>query len=87
MFQGILGGIFGLAGGLAFGQAVAMYLVSLFGTGSQSVQPVVSEQVVVLSVIVGVALGIITGILPALRASRVNIVDALRGIKSSFEEK
>lgn len=87
VFQGILGGIFGLVGGLAFGQAVALYLVSLFGTGSLSVQPVVSEQVVVLSVIVGVALGIITGILPALRASRVNIVDALRGIKSSFEEK
>ncbi|MCW4021614.1 MAG: ABC transporter permease [archaeon] len=87
LFQGIVGGILGLAGGLAFGQAVAMYLVSLFGTGSQSVQPVVSEQVILLSVIVGVALGIITGILPALRASRVNIVDALRGIKSSFEEK
>ncbi len=87
LFQGILGGIFGLIGGLGFGQAVAMYLVNLFGTGGQSVQPVVSEQIVILSVIVGVALGIITGILPALRASRVNIVDALRGIKSSFEEK
>ncbi|WNZ28548.1 MAG: FtsX-like permease family protein [Candidatus Bathyarchaeota archaeon] len=87
VFQGILGGIFGLAGGLAFGQGVALYLVNLFGTGRLSVQPVVSEQVVVLSVLVGVGLGIITGILPALRASRVNIVDALRGIKSSFEEK
>jgi ABC-type antimicrobial peptide transport system permease subunit len=87
MFQGVLGGIFGLIGGLAFGQAVAMYLVELFGTGQLSVQPVVSEQVVVFSVIVGVALGIITGILPALRASRVNIVEALRGIKVSFEEK
>ena len=87
VFQGVLGGILGLGGGLAFGQLVAMYLMSLFGTGSQSVQPVVSQQVVVLSVIVGVALGIITGILPALRASRANIVDALRGIKSSVDEK
>ena len=87
VFQGIIGGILGLLGGLAFGQGVAMYLVNLFGTGGQSVQPVVSEQIVILSVIVGVALGMITGILPALRASRVNIVDALRGIKSSFEEK
>jgi ABC-type antimicrobial peptide transport system permease subunit len=87
MFQGILGGIFGLIGGLAFGQAVALYLVGLFGTGQHSVQPVVSQQVVILSVIIGVALGIITGILPALRASRVNIVEALRGIKVSFEEK
>ncbi|MCW4034303.1 MAG: FtsX-like permease family protein [Candidatus Bathyarchaeota archaeon] len=87
VFQGILGGIFGLIGGLAFGQAVALYLVELFGTGSLSVQPVVSEVVVILAVIVGVMLGIITGIIPALRASRVNIVDALRGIKTSFEKK
>jgi ABC-type antimicrobial peptide transport system permease subunit len=87
VFQGILGGIFGLIGGLAFGQTVASYLITLFGTGELSVQPIVSQQVVVLSVIFGVALGIITGILPALRASRVNIVEALRGIKVTFEEK
>ncbi len=87
LFQGILGGIFGLIGGLAFGQAVALYLVGLFGTGEFSVQPVISQQVVVSSVIVGVTLGIVTGLLPALRASRVNIVEALRGIKVSFKEK
>ena len=87
VFQGILGGIFGLIGGLAFGQYVAAYLVSLFGTGEFSVQPIVSQQVVILSVLTGVALGILTGVLPALRASRVNIVEALRGIKVSFEEK
>ncbi len=87
VFQGILGGIFGLFGGLAFGQMVAAYLVNLFGTGQLSVQPVVSQQVVVLSVLVGVALSIITGVLPALRAARVNIVEALRGIKVAFKEK
>jgi ABC-type antimicrobial peptide transport system permease subunit len=87
VFQGILGGIFGLFGGLAFGQTVASYLVSLFGTGQLSVKPVVSEQVIVLSVISGVALGIVTGVLPAMRASRVNIVEALRGIKTTFKEK
>jgi ABC-type antimicrobial peptide transport system permease subunit len=87
LFQGIIGGILGLVGGLAFGQAVALYLVSLFGTGELSVQPVISQQVILLSVIVGVTLGIVTGLLPALRASRVNIVEALRGIKVSFKEK
>ncbi len=87
LFQGIIGGLVGLIGGLAFGQAVAMYLVSLFGTGELSVQPVVSQEAVVLSVIIGVSLSIITGILPALRASRVKIVEALRGIKVEFKEK
>ena len=87
LFQGIIGGIIGLFGGLAFGQAVAIYLISLFGTGELSVQPVISQQAVILSVIIGVVLSIITGILPALRASRVKIVEALRGIKIEFKEK
>jgi ABC-type antimicrobial peptide transport system permease subunit len=87
LFQGVFGGIFGLIGGLIFGQVVALYLVSLFGSGSASVQPVVNENVAIFSVIVGVILGMLTGFLPALRASRVNIVEALRGIKVTFEEK
>ena len=87
LFQGIIGGVIGLFGGLAFGQGVALYLVGLFGTGEQSVQPVISQEAVILAVAVGIVLSIITGILPALRASRVNIVDALRGIKVKFEAK
>jgi len=87
LFQGIIGGVLGLFGGLAFGQAVALYLVALFGTGELSVQPVVSQEAVILSVITGVVLSIVTGILPALRASRVNVVEALRGIKVKFREK
>jgi ABC-type antimicrobial peptide transport system permease subunit len=87
MFQGVIGGLLGLFGGLGFGQLVAMYLVSLFGTGATSVQPVISQEIVILSVIIGIALSIVTGILPALRASRVNIVEALRGVKISFQEK
>ena len=87
LFQGILGGALGFLGGIAFGQGVAVYLAGLFGTGRMSVQPVISYQVVILSVIIGVVLSIITGILPALRASKVNIVEALRGIKFAFEAK
>ena len=87
LFQGIIGGLLGLVGGLAFGQAVAVYLAGLFGTGEFSVKPVISQEVVILSVVVGVVLSIATGILPALRASRVNIVEALRGIKIAFKEK
>ncbi len=87
LFQGIIGGLLGLVGGMAFGQAVAMYLVGLFETGAQSVQPVVSHEAVILSVVVGIVLSIITGILPALRASRVNIVEALRGIKVKLKAK
>jgi hypothetical protein len=40
-----------------------------------------------LSVVIGVVLSIVTGVLPALRASRVKIVEALRGLKVEFKEK
>jgi putative ABC transport system permease protein len=79
LFQGAFGGALGFVGGLAFGQGVAMYLAGLFGTGELSVKPVISQEIIVLSVVIGVVLSIVTGILPALRASRVNIVEALRG--------
>ncbi len=87
LFQGIIGGILGLIGGLGFGQAVSMYLVRLFGTGELSVQPVVSQEAVIFSVTFGIVLSIITGVFPALRASRVNVVEALRGIKVKLKEK
>jgi ABC-type antimicrobial peptide transport system permease subunit len=87
LIQGVIGGLLGLLGGLAFGQTVAAYLVSLFGTGQLSVQPVISETTIILSVIIGVVLSIVTGILPALRASQVKIVEALRGIQVKFKSK
>ena len=87
LFQGVMGGLLGLLGGLAFGQTVAAYLVSLFGTGQLSVQPVISETTIILSVTIGVVLSIVTGIFPALRASQVKIVEALRGIQVKFKSK
>ena len=87
LFQGVIGGLLGLLGGLAFGQTVAAYLVSLFGTGQLSVQPVISETTIILSVTIGVVLSVVTGILPALRASQVKIVEALRGIQVKFKSK
>lgn len=85
--QGLVGGFFGLFGGLAFGWTVAYYLSGLFGTGSGSVNPVIPSSLVILALILGVIIAIITGVLPSIRASNVNIVEALRGIKTEFAEK
>ena len=46
LFQGVIGGVLGFFGGLAFGQGVAVYLAGLFGTGELSVQPVITEEVI-----------------------------------------
>ena len=85
--QGLVGGFLGLFGGLIFGWVIAYYLANLFGTGTGSVVPVVPPDLIVLSLIVGVVIAVLTGIFPAIRASNVNIVEALRGIKTNFSEK
>jgi ABC-type antimicrobial peptide transport system permease subunit len=85
--QGLVGGFLGLFGGLIFGWTVAFYLSGLFGTGSGSVNPIIPPELVFLSLFLGVLIAIITGIFPAIRASNVNIVEALRGIKTEFSDK
>jgi ABC-type antimicrobial peptide transport system permease subunit len=81
VFQGIVGGILGLGGGILFGWGIAYYVGSLWGTGAASVTPIIDPFVVALALLVGVTIAVITGLWPSIRASRVNVVDALRGIK------
>ncbi|MFX0114842.1 MAG: ABC transporter permease [Candidatus Hodarchaeota archaeon] len=82
VFQGIIGGILGLGGGILFGWAIAFYIGNLWRTGAASITPIIDAFVVVLALLVGVTIAVITGLWPSIRASRVNVVDALRGIKS-----
>ncbi|MFX0115274.1 MAG: FtsX-like permease family protein [Candidatus Hodarchaeota archaeon] len=82
IFQGIIGGTLGLGGGILFGWVIAYYVGNLWGTGAASVTPIIDTFVVVLALFVGVIIAVITGLWPSIRASRVNVVDALRGMKS-----
>jgi putative ABC transport system permease protein len=43
-----------------------------------SLEPVISWQVVVLSVVISILLGVLFGTAPAIKASRKNPIDALR---------
>lgn len=88
VFQGIVGGILGLGGGILFGWAIAYYIGNLWGTGAASVTPIIDPLLVVLALLIGVIIAVITGLWPSIRASRVNVVDALRGMKSGeFSEE
>ncbi|MHA2497043.1 MAG: FtsX-like permease family protein, partial [Candidatus Hodarchaeales archaeon] len=82
IFQGIIGGILGLGGGILFGWAIAYFVGTSWGTGAASITPIIDPFVVLLALLVGVIIAVITGLWPSLRASRANVVDALRGMKS-----
>ncbi|MFX1512434.1 MAG: ABC transporter permease [Promethearchaeota archaeon] len=82
---GFVGGFLGIFGGILY----AIFLVTMFGIafGLTTSNPVVSSQALIISFVAGFFVALLTGILPAIRASRVNIVQVIRGIIPLKEEE
>jgi len=68
----LVGGGIGVAGGW-----VASRLVSRINIGGEALPSVVSPDIIILAVSVSVFIGLVSGIYPALRAARLNPIDAL----------
>ncbi|MFC1899026.1 ABC transporter permease [Chloroflexota bacterium] len=57
---------------------ILSYLISLIDISGQKIPSVVSPDIVILAISVSVFIGLASGIYPAMRASRLNPIDALR---------
>ena len=69
----LLGGGIGIVGGGGLS-----FLISLIDIGGIALHSVVSPDIVILAVSVSVFIGVVSGIYPAMRAARLNPIDALR---------
>jgi putative ABC transport system permease protein len=67
-----VGGAIGIAGGWMVSR-----LASRIDIGGQTIPSVVSPDIVILAISVSILIGILSGIYPALRAARLNPIDAL----------
>ncbi len=81
MLLTLIGGAIGLLAGILISQQLGSLLSFMpggGGAGSQSVQAVVDVQTMILAVGISAAIGIIFGLFPAIKASRLDPVEALR---------
>jgi len=74
LFIGLVGGLLGVL----FGWGISQVIRVLASSGSTTLNPVVSLDVVLLATIFSIAVGLVFGIYPARRAARLEPVEALR---------
>ncbi len=73
----IIGGIIGLGLGIFISKAVEYYVAS---QGFLTLKIIVTWQIIVLAIILSIIIGIVSGLLPANKASKMNVVEALRKV-------
>lgn len=74
---GLIASIMGLVGGIALAFALQSLLASV-GFGEPGSAPVVSPRTIIVSAVVGVVVSVLCSVVPALRASRIAPIAALR---------
>lgn len=86
----ILGGIgaaLGLLGGVLYGNLLVFFMGWSFGFPTGDIPTVVTQYTLVSSFVAGFAISQITGLIPAISASRINVAQVLRGLSAPDDLK
>ncbi|MCG3218875.1 MAG: FtsX-like permease family protein, partial [Candidatus Heimdallarchaeota archaeon] len=86
-FLGMIASFIGLLGGIAYGWFLEWVFAYSFGFSDEDLPLIITQDTLVLCFVSGLLLAIISGIYPSIKASRVNIVDVLRGIDRPAAKK
>ncbi|RMG30190.1 MAG: FtsX-like permease family protein [Methanobacteriota archaeon] len=91
LFLGLFGSAAGLIGGAIYGKVLIFLLGYVFDFPANVIPLVITRDIITSSFWAGVIVSQITGLIPAINASRINIAQVLRGLrppsKPSFGRK
>ncbi|GAH45030.1 unnamed protein product, partial [marine sediment metagenome] len=91
LVESVILGIFGSFLGVAGGYLMSVFLVNRIGKtffdSSIGLQPIVTGGAVIYSIVLGLILSVGAGILPAIRAARVDVIEVIRGIKKTTRKR
>jgi putative ABC transport system permease protein len=75
---GLVGGVLGVLLGTIVSKLIPYLGISLFLPGGGQMSTVISPGLIIGSLLLAIGIGIISGVIPAYRASKLRPVDALR---------
>ncbi|MFX0116583.1 MAG: ABC transporter permease, partial [Candidatus Hodarchaeota archaeon] len=86
---GFIGSIIGIFGGIIYGRVLTESMAWTFEYSASEIPflPPNMPEIIILSFIMGFLLALFTSLVPAWRASRINIVEVIRGISPPKEKK
>ncbi|MFX0115819.1 MAG: FtsX-like permease family protein, partial [Candidatus Hodarchaeota archaeon] len=86
---GVIGSIIGIIGGIMYGRvlSVSMAWTFKYSVDEVPVFPPNMGEIMIMSFLIGFTLALFTSIIPAWKASRINIVEVMRGISPLKEKK
>lgn len=87
VFLGIIGSVVGIAGGYLYGKLLIIFLSIAFDFPASFFPTVLELDTIIISFSAGFFLSLLTGLIPAFNASRINIARVLRGIEAPPKEK
>ncbi len=84
---GVIGSFLGVGGGYVMSIFLVNRIGKTFFDNSIGLQPIVTGGAVIYSIILGLILSVGAGILPAIRAARVDVIEVIRGIKKATRKR
>ena len=77
---GLLGGLIGILGGVIFGWILVLAFGQAFGFDGSLIPISVPPSIYITAFVIGFVISILAGLYPSIKASRINVIEVLRGI-------